>query len=212
MAAPARLNPVEAALTRIACELQAAGKRWALIGGLAVSARAEPRTTRDVDLAVAVTGDAEAEALVYTLQGVGYHVVAALEQKTLHRLSTIRLSSRPEGGKGVVVVDLLFASSGIEQEIVAAAEPLEIVEGLSAPVARIGHLLALKVLARDDRQRPQDWDDIRALLAEATPADVDEARAALRLITERGYHRDKPLEEAFEQMVGEARLAGASSL
>jgi hypothetical protein len=35
------------------------------------------------------------------------------------------------------------------------------------PVARIGHLMALKVLARDDRRRPQDFDDLRALRREA---------------------------------------------
>jgi hypothetical protein len=43
MASPT-LNPVEATLRRIAEDLGAAGWRWALIGGLAVSARAEPRS------------------------------------------------------------------------------------------------------------------------------------------------------------------------
>lgn len=33
MAAAPRMNPVEAALCRIAGDLDAAGKRWALIGG-----------------------------------------------------------------------------------------------------------------------------------------------------------------------------------
>ncbi len=37
------------------------GLRWALIGGLAVAVRAEPRFTRDVDLAVAVADDRELE-------------------------------------------------------------------------------------------------------------------------------------------------------
>ena len=202
MAAPLRVNPVEAALRRIAEDLTEAGSRWALIGGLAVSARAEPRTTRDVDVAVSVAGDAEAEALVYALQGRGYTVVAALEQTALHRLSTIRLSPRLAEGGGVLV-DLLFASSGIEAEVVEAAEPIEVVEGLSAPVASIGHLLAMKVLARDDRRRPQDWDDIRALLAEATPGDLDAARVALRLIQSRGFHREKSLVYAFDQIVHE---------
>ena len=72
---------------------------------------------------------------------------------------------------------------------------------LTLPVARLGHLLALKVLARDDRQRPQDWDDIRALLREATPHDLDGARAALRLITDRGYQRDKCLLDALDALV-----------
>jgi hypothetical protein len=200
VAASSRLNPLEATLGRIARDLDAAGRRWALIGGLAVSARAEPRTTRDIDLAVAVVDDAEAESVVYALQTGGYRVLSVLEQTTVHRLSTVRLSPPLEPSRGVIV-DLLFASSGIEPELVEAAERIEIVDDLWAPVARIGHLLALKVLARDDRRRPQDWDDIRALLLEATPVDLAEARAALRLIERRGFHRDRPLVDVFEQII-----------
>jgi hypothetical protein len=101
-----------------------------------------------------------------------------------------------------VVVDLLFASSGIEVEVVRGAETLEIVAGLAAPVASIGHLLALKVLARDDRHRPQDLDDIRALLAESSPEDLAEARAALQLIEARGFQRGRRLSDDFEGLVG----------
>ena len=52
-------------------------------------------------------------------------------------------SGEPSG----VVVDLLFASCGIEPELVRDAEPLEVFEGLTLPVARLEHLLAMKVLA-----------------------------------------------------------------
>jgi len=51
------MNLLEAALRHIVSDLDALGVRWAIVGGLAVSARAEPRTTRDVDVAVAVTCD-----------------------------------------------------------------------------------------------------------------------------------------------------------
>jgi predicted nucleotidyltransferase len=196
------MNPLEAALRRIATDLDGAGRRWAVIGGLAVSARAEPRTTRDVDLAVAVADDADAEALVFQLLSCGYRVLAGIEQTAVGRLSTTRLSTPGAGPRGVVV-DLLFASSGIEPELVDAAELLEILPGLRVPVARIGHLLALKVLARDDRRRPQDWDDIRALLGEASATDIDEARAALALIARRGFHRERELGELFEQSLRE---------
>jgi hypothetical protein len=57
------VNSLEAALRRVASELDARGRRWALVGGLAVSARAEPRTTRDVDIVVDVQDDADAEDL-----------------------------------------------------------------------------------------------------------------------------------------------------
>jgi predicted nucleotidyltransferase len=194
------LNPLVAALHRIAADLRAAGREWALIGGLAIGARAEPRTTRDVDLAVAVESDRDAEALVFELQSRGYQTITAIEQEAVGRLSTVRLLPPGEGKSGVVI-DLLFASSGIEPEIVRAAEKLEIVAGLVAPVARTGHLMALKVLARDDRGRPQDLDDLRALLAEAGPEDLAEARAALLLIEGRGYQRGRHLSDDFERLL-----------
>lgn len=115
------MNPLENALRRIAEDLRKLDKSWALVGGLAVGARAEPRTTRDVDLAIAVADDQEAESLVFRLQSLGYAVLVVLEQDATGRLATVRLRppSEPEGG---VLVDLLFASSGIEPEITRAAE------------------------------------------------------------------------------------------
>ena len=202
--APPPLNPLTTALHRIAGDLRAAGREWALIGGLAIGARAEPRTTRDVDLVVAVEGDAEAEALVFHLQARGYRTLAAVEQEAVGRLSTVRLLPPGEGRLGVLV-DLLFASSGIEPEVARAAETLEIVSGLEVPVARIGHLVALKVLARDDRERPQDLDDLRALLAEAGPADLAEAGAAVRLIEARGFQRGRRLSEDLERLLATSR-------
>lgn len=204
MASPA-LNPVEATLRRIAEDLHAIGRKWALIGGLAVSARAEPRTTRDVDVSVDVQDDAEAEQLVHALQARGYRILSVLEQTAAGRLATVRLEPPADAGRGAVV-DLLFSSSGIEPEVVRAAEPLAILEDLEAPVARIGHLIALKVLARDDRRRPQDWDDLAALLKEAVQADLDEARVAVRLIEERGYHRGKELVHELELLLSSRAL------
>ena len=46
------MNSVEAALRRVTADLDRRRLGWALVGGFAVSARAEPRFTRDVDVAV----------------------------------------------------------------------------------------------------------------------------------------------------------------
>jgi predicted nucleotidyltransferase len=163
----------------------------ALVGGLAVSARTEPRFTRDADFAVAVRSDTEAENLILRLQGRGYRVEAIVEQDATGRLATVRLA--PELPPHAPVIDLLFASSGIEPEVVSAAEPLELLTGLVVPVARPGHLIALKVLSRDDRERPQDVMDLRALLLTASEADLDLARNALEMIAARGFHRGRDL-------------------
>jgi len=196
------VNSLEAALRRIASDLDARGRRWALVGGLAVSARAEPRTTRDVDVVVDVRDDPDAESLVLDLQATGFRVLAAVEQENVHRLATARLTA-PGGTARGVVVDLLFASSGIEPEVARDAESIEVLPGLRIPVARLGHLMALKLLARDDRRRPQDLDDLRALLRESTPDDLAQTREALLAIEARGYHRERRLTESLEAFLRE---------
>lgn len=180
--------------------VRALGRRFAMIGGLATSLRGEPRTTRDVDLAIASEDDADAEAFVRDLTARGYRVVAILEQETTGRLATVRLVSPVDG---VTVVDLMFASCGIEREIVAAASNVELV-GSSIPLAQRGHLVAMKLLSRDDRTRPQDAADLVALRARLEPADVEIARAACRLIEERRANRGRDLGAALD-----AWLAGA---
>lgn len=195
------MNAIALALRAIADRLEASGRPWALVGGFAVSARAEPRTTRDVDLAVAVRDDAEAEALIHDLQSSGaYALVSVVEQTRTKRLATARLRPTSSNTRRVLV-DLLFASSGIEPEVAAAGEVLEVLPGLALPVARIGHLIALKVLARDDRYRPQDLDDLRALLARASEVDLEEARRAVEAIERRGFHRGRHLATDLEALI-----------
>jgi len=144
-----------------------------------------------------VENDADAEGLVRALIADGYELLAAVEQDETGRLATVRLSS-PPGGE--VVVDLLFASSGIEPEIARSAEPTEIVPGLTLPIATTGHLIALKLLARDDQSRPQDLTDLRALRAVATPEDLAAAERAARLISSRGFNRGRDLTAALKEV------------
>jgi predicted nucleotidyltransferase len=198
--AATHVNGVEAALRLIADELTATRRSWALVGGLAVSARAEPRTTRDVDVVVAVSDDSAAEAFVLELRTRGFRAQAAVEQDPQGRLATVRLVTPGEPAHGTVV-DLLFASSGIEAEVAARATPIEILPGLVLPVASIGHLVALKVLARDDRRRPQDLGDLRGLLREADATDRAEARHALEQIEARGYSRGRDLQALFDEVL-----------
>lgn len=107
-----------------------------------------------------------------------------MEQDAVGRLGTVRLTRLREPANPVV--DLLFASSGIEREIVAEADTIELLPQLHVRVATTAHLIALKVLARDDMTRPQDIGDLRALLRAASAADIGRARLALGLIAQRG--------------------------
>jgi len=197
------VNRVEAALRRTASDLDTRRVAWALVGGFAVSARAEPRFTRDVDVVVLVDSDTAAEDLVRSLLGDGYLLDAVVEQDAVGRLATTRLISPGSGIVGVVI-DLLFATAGIEAEIVAAAEMLEILPGVAMPVATAGHLVALKLLARDDKTRPQDAADLVALARVLGPADREAARAAVALIVERGYGRGRALSMHLQEYLDRA--------
>lgn len=193
------MNRLTSALRRVDSDLADLGHRWTLVGGIAVSARTEPRFTRDIDVAVAVDDDRGAERVVHSLVGRGYRVVATVEHDTKSRLATARMVSPGEETSGIVV-DLLFASSGIESEIVAQSDVIEVVAGLRVPVARTEHLLAVKLLAVDER-RPQDAADIAALIREMDGPAIDRAREALLLIAERGYNRERNLVADLEELL-----------
>lgn len=167
-----------------------------------MSVRAEPRMTRDADVAVSVRGDDETEALLHTLTHHGFVVETLVEQVAADRLATARLRHTEAGS---LVTDLLFASSGVEPEVVAAASRVEVLSGVVMPVATVGHLIALKLLARDDRQRPNDADDLAWLRQVATDGDWAEAAHAVELIRQRGYDRGRDLATALETL----RLHGA---
>jgi hypothetical protein len=194
------VNRLEAALRNAATEFERLGSLWALVGGMAVSARSEARFTRDVDLAVSVAGDDAAEQLTRSLVTAGYRVLATVEHEKQGRLATVRLGSQSSTSDDPVL-DLLFASSGIEPEIVAAAERLFIVPGLLGPVARTGHLIAVKLLSCDDQRRPQDRTDLLKLRAVADPPELEMARRAVRLITDRGFARGRDLESALDVLL-----------
>jgi predicted nucleotidyltransferase len=194
------MQSVDAVLRQAAADLDAIGARWAVIGGLAVAFRAEPRFTKDVDVAVAVADDREAEDIVNRLQIRGYALASLVEQDYVNRLATARLI-RPQPGTSSAFIDLLFANSGIEDEIVGRADLLEVLPDVFMPVASIGHLIALKVLAG----RHQDLTDLGYLISAATEADLSEARASVARIQELGFNRGQDLPEDLTAIIGQSR-------
>ena len=180
-------------LSQIASDLDALNVGWALIGGVAISVRAQPRTTLDLDLAISVANDREAEKLVRSLVAAGYrHDAFHLEHEHgSGRLAMVRIS-----GDTQVPIDLLFASSGIEKEVVEGAEHLEALPGVVVPVATVEDLIALKVLSG----RLQDSADVAALLTVATLEQRRRARQRLALIHERGFDRGKSLSDELDRI------------
>jgi hypothetical protein len=170
-------------------------RSFALVGGLAVSARTEPRFTRDLDFAISVENDADAESVVFSLQARGFKVVATIEHTTTHRLATARLRQEERAP----FVDLLFASCGVEREIVGSASPLDVL-GASVGVAAVGHLIAMKLVSRDARRRPRDQQDLVELAKVADPLEWKRAETAVELIRQRGFSRGRDLHAGLAEI------------
>ena len=109
------------------------------------------------------------------MQVRGYALAYLVEQDYVNRLATERLI-KPQAGTSSAFIDLLFANSGIEDEIVHRADLLEVLPDVFMPVASIGHLIALKVLAG----RHQDLSDLGYLISAATEADLGKPWLRLR--------------------------------
>lgn len=122
-----------------------------------------------------------------------------MEEQGKNYISTVRFThpQHPD-----IFIDFLFASSGIETEIVQDAIPLEALPNTSVKGAQIGHLLALKILS-EAKGREQDTIDIRNLLQEATSQDIEKAKEACILITKRGFNRNRNLLALLEKHLTE---------
>ena len=193
------MNLVYKALNRVIQCLSDCEVRFALIGGLAVSARSEPRFTRDVDLIVEAKSDTDAERLIHALLGRGYGIHAQLEQKTANRLATCRLveQDQPDG----VIIDLFFANFGIEDEVLQAASVAEIATGISLPIVQAEDLIALKLLAVSNRNRPRDSEDVLNLI-EAVPGDrLERTRELLKLMEDRRPVTARGLNELLDELI-----------
>ena len=180
---------LERALARAVGVLDQLGRAFALVGGLAVSAHGLVRFTRDVDLAVAVVDDVDAEQVVGRFREAGYRIAAIVEQEGTGRLATVRLVDA-DGVK----VDLLFSSSGLEPDIAEHAVAMEVPGVGLVPVAVREDLIATKILSMAPR-RLQDRLDLQHLLLVGDTVDLTRVRSNLALISSRGFDRGEALED-----------------
>jgi hypothetical protein len=188
---------LEAIFWRAVDELEALEARFAVVGGIAIGARIEPRTTKDIDFAIAVEDDAEAEAFVFALRRRGF-VVDSLFQRDDGRIGTVRTWHPRAPG---ILIDFLCATSRIEPEIVAASTPEPIRLDRRAPVATEPHLLAMKIKAG----RKKDAADIESLIQRASQASLKRAEHALRLMQSRGADPKRDLVAELRSAVRDVR-------
>lgn len=200
---PESIKHLEEHAKSVARHLNALGVKYAVVGGLAVAFRAVIRTTNDLDLAVVAENDAHVESIVQTLIGLGYRAETLLESDVSGGLMTVRMISV---GEREIFIDLLFATTGIEKEVVGSSNLIEVFPGLTIPVASRSSLIALKVLSANTTTRTRDIDDLQHLLKNSKPDEVDTSRNLLHLITERGYNRDKDLLAELDKYIEQFEL------
>lgn len=188
---------LEAALKATKDVLDEEERAYALIGGLAIAARATPRFTHDVDFALSCS-DADAESLIRSFVRRGFTMDALLMTKSTNRIATVRL--KPPGSK--VLVDLLFDFTGIEDQIVGSATDAEVGRGFEMRVATIPHLIAMKLLAF----RKKDIIDLEYLFGAAGSADFVIARNAVAEISRAGKAPKRDLSAQLERLLAEREL------
>lgn len=141
-------------LADAASMLESRGIACAVIGGLAVSLRGQPRMTIDVDLvikaevedALRLVRDLEATQFEPLFSGVEEVVSTAFILPLRHRMTGVRL-------------DLAVGVSGFERDAIARATTVAVGQ-TTVPVVTVEDLLVMKALAG----RPQDDLDIRGLI------------------------------------------------
>jgi predicted nucleotidyltransferase len=187
-------------IRRIADDLNAAGTRWCLVGGLGASIYAEPRTTKDIDVVVAIDSEQAMDQLKGFLASKGYSSPSILmHTQPTRRMGWRVLLASPRCGD--VPLDILSNACGIEHQITQHAVKLEVLPGVWLPVAALGHLIAMKVLSQHDVSRLQDRVDLMALLRVAQPQDIEFAKVALLEIAQAGYSSGRNLVEELEKTI-----------
>jgi hypothetical protein len=131
------------------------GITFALIGGLAVSIRGQPRMTVDVDVVIIADVDRALE-LVRDITSTPFEPLFPGVEEVVAKSYILPLRHRTTG----IRVDVAIGMSGFEQQAVGRATPVSIGE-VRIPVVGIEDLLVMKALAG----RPQDEQDIRGLIA-----------------------------------------------
>ncbi len=135
--------------------LETRGIRFALIGGLAVSLRGQPRMTVDVDLVILADVD-QALRLAQELSSTPFEPLFPGVEEVVARSFILPLRHRATG----IRVDVAIGMSGFEQQAVSRATKVTIGD-VRVPVVVVEDLLVMKALAG----RPQDEQDIRGLVA-----------------------------------------------
>jgi hypothetical protein len=147
----ASLPAAIAALDRV---LSALGRPYAVIGGVAMIARARVRPTQDVDVVLAV-GPEDLPSLLLAAEDAGFRYEDDARSRELFEAGLVHLSL---GQGGAAAADIIFADSPFLERVMDRATPVSLA-GTTLRVATVEDLFLLKL----DANRPIDIDDAIAL-------------------------------------------------
>lgn len=133
---------------------------FAVIGGLAVGVRGEPRFTADVDVVVGLDLD-DALQLLDRLSDSPFQPLFPDVAEVVRTSFILPLRHLATG----VRVDVAIGLSGFERQLLARADEVTIA-GFTAPVATAEDLILMKLLA----SRPRDTDDAEKLAQKHGPS------------------------------------------
>ncbi|MDA0841648.1 MAG: nucleotidyltransferase [Planctomycetota bacterium] len=174
------------ALQRLTEVLNDRGADYALIGGLGSAIRGAIRTTRDVDILLAIP-QLKLPPLLEGFRDVGFHldVAECIRQWNQDNLTDFNL--------GAVRIDLLKASLPVFQAVLKRAK-WEVVDGHAIRAADAEGLILLKLISF----RPRDQEDIQGILA-SSPGTLD--LDWIRFEWQKLEGSDPARKEVFERMV-----------
>ena len=146
-------NNLNVALADLTLWLQREQIPFAVIGGVAVGVRGEPRFTADVDVVIGLDLD-DAMLLIHRLHGSRFEPLFADVAEVVQTSFILPLRHVETGIK----VDAAIGLSGFEQQLLARATEVELA-GVVAPVATVEDLILMKLFAG----RPRDSEDCEKL-------------------------------------------------
>jgi len=197
------VSSLVSAVKRVVQDLSELKVRFAIVGALAIGSRGRVRQTLDADIAVSLPDINKSDELINSLVLRGYGINNLYRNES--KLALARLFS-PDNLNNLFEIDLLFDLCGIEQEVIDMAEVLEIWPGISAPIARMPALLAMKARCQELPERIQDKADlVNQLIPFATLSDIEEARILIQLVEQRGYNEGRSLLQDFNMLVASVK-------
>jgi hypothetical protein len=146
------MNDIFSTVGRLAAIFSELEIQFALIGGMALQVRGEPRVTRDIDLTVLVGLDLQLDFIEVLVERLPLRSGIGLDFCIENRILLTEFDGVP--------VDIGLGGFDFEVEMVSRSTIENLTDDVVAPVISAEDLIVMKVFAG----RAKDWLDVRGIL------------------------------------------------